>query len=207
MLASMRTPCSCSTLPGTGQVRRLGRPLSRLTEWIDGQYFFLSSGLCVLQAHRHLGGGGQLLVPNIGLRQGVWQQITGDAFSCPHILPWATRRCPIQRTSQGRPGNQVGGLDTLALSCECKPNQVGSELQIPAHTPPLSEPLVSAAGERSKNLDVCQRSIACFSRWLNLPSWSPSYLKPRQPLSTPPTSPFSALPLPCSRCILIGPLV
>ena len=40
MLASMRTPCSCSTLPGTGQVRRLGRPLSRLTEWIDGQYFF-----------------------------------------------------------------------------------------------------------------------------------------------------------------------
>ena len=120
---------------------------------------FLSSGFCVLQAHRHLGGGGQLLVPNIGLRQGVWQQITGDAFSCPHILPWATRRCPIQRTSQGRPDNQVGGLDTLALSCEYEPNQVGSELQIPAHTPPLCKPLVSAAGERSKHLDVCQRSM------------------------------------------------
>ena len=122
--------------------------------------FFLSSGLCVLQAHRHLGGGGQLLVPIIGLRQGVWQQITGDAFSCPHILPWATRRCPIQRTSQGRPDNQVGGLDTLALSCEYEPNQVGSELQIPAHTPPLSEPLVSAAGERSKHLDVCPRLMS-----------------------------------------------
>ena len=82
---------------------------------------FLSSGLCVLQAHRHLGGGGQLLVPNIGLRQGVWQQITGDAFSCPHILPWATRRCPIQRTSQGRPDNQVGGLDTWP--CHVNMNQ------------------------------------------------------------------------------------
>ena len=41
MLVSMRTPCSCSTLPGTGQVRRLGRPLSRLAEWIDGQCFFI----------------------------------------------------------------------------------------------------------------------------------------------------------------------
>ena len=68
----------------------------------------ISPGRGLLQAHGHPGGGGQLLVSQVRLRQGVWKQVAGDSFSSRHILPGPARGSSIQRPTQGGPDNQVG---------------------------------------------------------------------------------------------------
>ena len=72
------------------------------------KFMVISPGRGLLQAHGHPGGGGQLLVSKVRLRQGVWKQVAGDSFSSRHILPGSARGSSIQGPTQGGPDNQVG---------------------------------------------------------------------------------------------------